>query len=248
MSERPHRGLSALFWLGLLFLPGLPAYLWLFPAVNGTAAEHWLGVAIFFYFLGGALLIARGRWSLAELGVNGRGLALSLGAGLAFGLAVLVGTMGTNLPLASRPPDPWLLAGDALLFFGLVGPIEELLFRGLLYRALLDWRGLRWAILGSALAFGVYHYGRSGLLAALGIAVVGLVWGLIRWRAGGVVGLMLVHGAADTLAHALWPEAATAPVDSWYVTNHFFVLLGDALLLALILYLWRPHFLFDRRS
>lgn len=245
---RLHPGAAALLWVGVMFLPALPAYAWLWPAVRGSDWEHWVMVLVYPYFLAGTLAIGLPRWRLAELGVNRRGLWLSLACGAFFVLAVAVGLLGTNLRPSWRPPAPWQLAGDALFYFGQVGPVEELLFRGLIYRALLDWRGPRWAIWGSALSFGFYHVGRGGLFAALSISLVGLIWGLIRWRAGGIAGLVLVHAAVDTASRYLWlAPTLDDPLAGLQIVDRLYLLLGDALLLGLVLYLWRPGFLDARR-
>jgi membrane protease YdiL (CAAX protease family) len=246
--SRLQPGASALLWVGLMFSPAPFFYLWFWPVVRGGDWEHWSMVVVYFYFLAGTLAIARPRWSLAELGVNRQGIGLSLICGAVFALAVYIGLQGTNLPPAPRLPTPLLLIGDIAAYFGQVGPIEELLFRGLIYKALLDWRGLRWAIWGSALAFGFYHVGRSGLVAALAISLIGLVWGLIRWRAGGIVGLFLIHATYDTVSRYLWPapmpDDPTAVVQ---ITNRIYPMLADVIFLGLIVYLWRLHPLLERR-
>lgn len=57
-------------------------------------------------------------------------------------------------------PLTWLqVVGDILYYFGLVAVIEEFIFRGLLYHALDEWRGARWAIWGSTAGFILFHTG-----------------------------------------------------------------------------------------
>jgi membrane protease YdiL (CAAX protease family) len=74
--------------------------------------------------------------------------------------------------------------------------------------------------------------------------LLGLVLGLIRWRAGGIVGLIVVHGLFDLLAaETLTPVSVTTLGQLTQITviNRPAVLAGDLLLLALILYLWKVH-------
>jgi hypothetical protein len=70
-------GLSALLEVGVMFLPAIPAYLWLWPNVEGTSA--WIANSLSdLYAITGSLVIGLRRWSLDELGVNRKGLWLGL--------------------------------------------------------------------------------------------------------------------------------------------------------------------------
>ena len=93
------------------------------------------------------------------MGFNWKGLALSLVCGLAlFGGRTLV-ILAVQWP---GTPDPLTLSRvveDILYYFGLVALIEEFIFRGLIYRALDEWRGVRWAIWGSTVCFILFHIG-----------------------------------------------------------------------------------------
>jgi membrane protease YdiL (CAAX protease family) len=191
-----HPSASALLEVGLLFLPAVPAYLWVWPRLSepGTSLFQ---ILTYLYVLSGTSLIGLRRWSWDALGVNRRGLGLSL----ACGLAILAGRLLIILSIEwkSQPaPLAWTrLAGDLLFYFGLVGLVEELLFRGLVYRLLEDWRGAGWAIWGSSLGFGLWHVFGQGPLAGLATLAIGVLFALIRWRAGGIAGLIVLHGLWD---------------------------------------------------
>jgi len=236
---RRHPGLAALAKVALMFLPAIPAYLWLWPNVEGTAWLMPVQVAVYLYFLAGCLLIGLRRWNLGQLGLNWHGLGLSLTCGTVVLTILVLGRLATDLSPSPQPLTLRRLAGEIAFYFGLVGPIEELLFRGLIYRALDEWRGARWAIWGSALAFGLYHIGWQGLLGALGCAFLGLLFGAIRWRAGGIVGLILMHGLIDVVNVELYPGLTVEQVRDIHVVHPALALLGDGLLLALLLYLWK---------
>ena len=246
-QPRLHPSLAALAKVAIMFLPGIPAYLWLWPNVEGTAWFMPVQVAVYLYFLAGCLLIGLRRWNLSQLGLNRQGLGLSLICGTVFLVAWTLGRFATDLPMGLRPMTFQRLVGEIVFYFGLVGLIEELLFRGLIYRALYDWRGARLAIWGSALAFGLYHIGWQGPLGALGCFVVGVIFGVIRWRAGGIVGLILIHGLLDVIAEEMTPTLTIKQISQVHIVHPALGILSDALLLAVVIYLWKLHPLIERR-
>jgi membrane protease YdiL (CAAX protease family) len=234
-----HPGLSALAEVALMFAPALPAYLWLWPNVRGTEWLMPVQAIVYFYFLAGSLIVGLRRWNLRQLGVNRQGVGLSLICGAAFLLVFALGRLATDLPLSPQPLTLRRLAGEVGFYLGLVGPIEELLFRGLIYRALEEWRGSRWAIWGSALAFGLYHIGWQGPLGALGCFLIGAVFGTIRWRAGGIVGLIVTHALLDLISVELYASLTIEQVRGMHIARPALAIVGDGLLLALVIFLWK---------
>jgi len=239
MHIRLSPSLAALAEVALMFLPAIPAYLWLWPNVKGTAWLMPVQVAVYLYFLAGCLFIGLRRWDLGQLGLNRQGIGLSLLCGTAVLIILVLGRLATDLPLDPQPLTLRRLVGEIAFYFGLVGPIEELLFRGLIYRALDEWRGTRWAIWGSALAFGLYHIGWQGPLGVLGCFFLGLLFGAIRWRAGGIVGLILTHGLIDVIVMELYAGLTVEQARQIRVAHPALAVLGDGLVLALVLYLWK---------
>ena len=65
---------------------------------------------------------------------------------------------------------------------------------------------MRWAIWGTSLGFMLWHVPGQGLLVGLAGFIIGLVFALVRWRAGGIAGLILVHGLADITSAELLPS------------------------------------------
>lgn len=238
MRLRPET--SALVELGLLFLPAIPAYLWYWPNVSGTALSEVAESLAYLYVLGGTLFIGRRRLSWSELGLNRWGLGVSALCGAVLISERALAQLALGLPLTLRPFDLWRIVGEIVFYFGLVGLVEELLFRGLMFRALENWRGPGLAVLGSALGFAVWHIGWAGPLIILHFGL-GIVFGLIRWRAGGVVGLIFVHGLFDLLAVETQTPASIETLGQLLnsgIANRLAVFVGDALLLAMLLYLW----------
>jgi membrane protease YdiL (CAAX protease family) len=152
VSRFSHPSQSALLEVGILFLPAIPAYLWLWPVLKGLHSNVFQVLA-YVYVLVGTLCIGRRRWSWLQLGLSSQGFRLTLVSGM----ALLAGRLAImrGIDWSVQPPSfSWLRwLGNLLFYFGLVGLVEELLFRGLLFRLLADWRGTRWAIWGSSFAF-----------------------------------------------------------------------------------------------
>ena len=241
--------LSALIEIGLLFLPAIPACLWLWPNLSDPLLNDLVQSLVYVYIFGGCLVIGLRRWTWRQLGVNWLGIWLSLACGALFIVERLLGQVAVGLPLNLRPFAPGRLAWELFFFFGLVGVVEELLFRGLLFRLLDDWRGPGVAIFGSALGFALWHIGWQGPLIFVPF-LIGLLFGLIRWRAGGIVGLILVHGLFDVLSVELQMPRTITTIDQLGhipIANLPAAIGGDALMLALVLYLWQIHPRLQRR-
>jgi len=234
--------ISALFELGLLFLPAIPAYLWVWPNLQGSQIDIFQ-VIVYLYVLAGTLFIGLRRWNWSQLGLNRHGIGLTL----VCGLAILAGRLMIILSVdwAVHPVElTWLrLIGDLLFYFGLVGLVEELLFRGLIYRLLEDWRGARWAIWGSGFSFGLWHIFGQGPLVGLVTALIGLLFAQIRWRGGGIVGMIVLHGLWDLETVWLVADANSAIHNPGAVTFRYpaLVNLGTLLLLLVPVYLAWVH-------
>jgi len=241
LLKRLPAGPLALIEVGLLFLPAIPAYLWLWPNVDGDVG--WVVQAlVYIYILAGTVFIGRRRWSWGELGLNARGLRLSLACALALLLGRLLIIVSVDWKLAFPPLDPLRLALEVLYYFGLVALVEELLFRGLIYRALDGWGGARAAIWGSSFGFMLWHIFGHGPVIGLATFVIGLVFALLRWRAGGILGLIVLHALWDLqsalLAPPLGDNAQILAQGRPAFTQPALVGLGTALLVLVPLYLW----------
>jgi membrane protease YdiL (CAAX protease family) len=226
--------------VGILFLPSIPAYVWLWPNLDSPGLNTLVQSLAYLYVLAGCVVIGRRRWSWGQLGLNRRGIGLSLICG-----AVLIGEgalarRAIGLPLTFRPISMPGFLGDIVFYFLLVGLVEELLFRGLVYRALVDWLNPGLAILGSAVGFGLWHLGWAGPLALFHVAI-GLFFGLVRWRAGGIVGLIFAHGLLDLVMLQWDPPLAAEQIGQLGRMDPTLIFIGDTALIALVLYLWKIH-------
>jgi len=246
-ESKIHPSLSALLEVGVMFLPAIPAYLWMWPNLKG-AQNDLFQVIVYVYILVGTLYIGLRRWNWSQLGVNRKGIWLSLGCGLVILAARLMIILSINWSV--RPPQlTWLrLAGGLLYYFGLVGLVEELLFRGLIYRLLEDWRGVRWAIWGSSIGFLLWHIFGQGPLVGFATLLIGLLFALIRWRAGGILGLIVLHGLWDLETTLLVADSNTEILSpgKFSFANPAVIWLGTVLLILVPVYLWKIHPLVER--
>ena len=238
-----HPGVSALIEVSVLFLPAIPAYIWLWPAVTGTDLLYPVQSLVYLYVLGGTLFIGLRRWNWGQLGLNRNGIALSLACGAILCLERPLAYLALGFPLALRPFSLMRLLGEIFFYFALVGFVEELLFRGLIYRALDGWHGTGLAIIGSSVGFALWHVGWAGPLA-IAHFILGIIFCLIRWRAGGILGLIIVHGLYDLIAvETPFPVTieTIGQLQQLTIANKVPLFIGDLLLLGLVVYLWKLY-------
>jgi methyltransferase (TIGR00027 family) len=236
--------LSAWLGIGLLFLPAIPAYLFAWPNLEGECLDLFQ-VLTYFYILAGTVYIGRRRFSWDQLGLNRRGIGLALLCGVVLLAArgMIIASIQWNLP---RPRLTWLkIIGDLGFYIGLVGLVEELLFRGLIYRLLEEWRGVRWAIWGSSFGFVLWHVFGQGLLVGFASLLIGLLFAMIRWRGGGILGLIFLHGLWDLETAWLVADSNAVILDFEKITftSQALTCAGSALLILVpvILYFGFQH-------
>ncbi|MFN2298413.1 MAG: lysostaphin resistance A-like protein [Anaerolineales bacterium] len=230
---------SALLELAVLFLPAVPALIWLWPNLRDEHLQTAVQSAAYVYVLAGVLWIGRRRWSWEELGITHRGFWLGAVFGGVLFLLRILALLGFRLPVAFKPLQALPFLWDIVFYFGFVALTEELLFRGLLFRALEDGWGPAAAVIGSAAGFALWHIGWAGPLV-IGHFVLGLYFGLIRRRSQGILGLIAAHGLYDLFAEQL---AEPIPLDGILQAiargevAAAWLLLGDGLLVGAVIFL-----------
>jgi membrane protease YdiL (CAAX protease family) len=108
-----------------------------------------------------------------------------------------LGALTGQLP--AWPPAALVVAGA--LFAVLNASLEEMIFRGVLQTALAAQVGAGWAVLVQAAAFGVGHGsgyppGNRGMALA---GIYGVMLGVLRQRAGGLLAPWIAHVCADAV-------------------------------------------------
>lgn len=91
-----------------------------------------------------------------------------------------------------------------LLFF-LVGPSEEVFWRGFVQRRLSERFGAPGALLATAAIYALVHIWTLNLMLILAAAVVGLFWGWLYQRERRLLSVMLSHAVWDVLIFVLLP-------------------------------------------
>lgn len=233
------REIQALYEVGILFLPAIPAYLWIWPNLTGKNLDVFQLVT-YVYVLAGALLIGRCHFTWDELGVNWNGLV----PGLIYGTILIAGRTLVIVSVDWKAPLPSLNIATILsdLFYCiLIGITEELLFRGCVYRSLLGWQGIRWAIWGSSIGFMLWHLFGQGPLVGAAMLFYGLVFALMRWRLGGISALVVTHALVDFISFQMMPDIEMANLGRPDVHHPTWLLAGLFLIIAIPLFLWLGH-------
>ena len=207
--------------------------------MHGTEWNTPVQSAVYVYLIAGALFIGLRRWNWNQLGLNRKGIGLALTCGAVVVLGRLLVLLATSIPLSFQFTTLDQIIGETGFYFLLVGLGEELIFRGLMYRALDEWRGTRLAIWGSSLGFGLFHLGHGDPTIVVGI-LIGALFAAIRWRTGSIVGLIIVHALYDLSVVAMVPDLnmsyllTQVQIQSW-----FLVALGYAMMIGTGIYLWK---------
>ena len=162
-----------------------------------------------------ALLAGRYFWGMRQIGWHASRPVLGL-----IGGAVIVAFVLSGVAFRARPFD--LLLHQLLIVSVsslIVAASEETLFRGVIFRALHDWRGATVAMWGSAALFTVYHVQAQPLHGWPPIFLTGLFAAVLRWQGVGLAWLIGGHAAADALVYlggqgpvrvTWWPTLALA--------------------------------------
>lgn len=130
---------------------------------------------------------------------------LLLGVGISVGEEMVFGPdpMAELLEKSVMPRDPFQLVAMVALSLVLVGPCEELAFRGFVQRGFENSFGKKRGLLVSSVLFGLLH-GLNTLYAVVPVFVVGLVLGYVWQRTGGnTTATALMHGVYDAIAIAI---------------------------------------------
>jgi uncharacterized protein len=170
-----------------------------------------------------AALIAAALWfnrrplrqylAVSRLGLGGIGRSIGIGIAAYIGFVILVG--GLELLRSgvdggqSAPAMPkivfdtgmivWLIAYWFLLV--VAAPIvEEMQFRGLLYRGLEPRIGALATIAITSVVFGLLHYLGFGWPRAVATGCLGFILGVIRWRTGNTTACMVTHATINFMA------------------------------------------------
>lgn len=154
------------------------------------------------YFLALTLALGIASWACARWFESAGNYARKLGIclspavprevaqGMALGAALMVavfaiGVLSGGIAFSWRPPDLGLLLG-LLLVFLFAAAIEELVFRGYAFQALIEGLGIWPATVIGSVLFGVAHASNpvASWLGLLNTSLAGVLLAVVYWRSG----------------------------------------------------------------
>jgi membrane protease YdiL (CAAX protease family) len=174
----------ALYLVGLIVVPGQAQGTFALVGMGVAEAVGIVVVVLLWRYVDRRPVRALGlyRPGAVQRWLRGAGVAA-----LMMGFIVLVNYVLIGGARVSINPDPWraaivLLGG--LIGYLIQGPAEEILFRGYILENLRGQWGLRWALAGSSLGFGLLHAPNPGFgpLPFLNLVLFGLAVALYKVR------------------------------------------------------------------
>ena len=166
---------------------------------------------IYWYAIVGAPLFAAAIFTARAMRYTPARIGLTLGA---LPTQLIIGASGIFLGYLEYlilKPQPLVgsthweeIAVAALILFVFTGFLEELVFRGVMQRALSEGIG-RYGVPYVAVLFAVLHLGYHSALDFVFVLVVALFFGIAVKRTGSILGVTLAHGLTNTTMFLLFP-------------------------------------------
>lgn len=150
----------------------------------------------------------RAQYPLRIGGWSAKNPKWPLSAAVIFFVAIAILFIRLAMDLGYVSFDRWPQSGTIVALSTLNGFTEELLFRGLMFPALVVAVGLRWGIILQALLFGFIHLGSSQawigeLIAALYLVPLGAFFAYGAYARNGLAWVAGLHAAIDVIGLSL---------------------------------------------
>lgn len=188
-----------------LVLAPLTRILSLAMPLGGLPLQYWYAV-IGLPILLAAFVVARlNGYKAADIGITAAGIPRQL---LVAPLGVILGYVEYMIlkpePLVSLVTwsNVWLPALILLVFTGFA---EELVFRGIMYKAFSDGVNAKFSLIYVSLLFSSLHITHLKVLDVFFVLGVALLFTCIR-RTGSLVGIVLAHGITNVFLYIAWPN------------------------------------------
>ena len=184
--------------LYILFTASLPWFFlnqaWLLPAVYAAV------LAICFWH------INRKKLSLKQIGFSISNIPKYVLLGLAIGVPLGVIEYYIVIPTPSFPSfEVGYFFRDMFYMIIFVGLAEEILFRGLIQRDMMNLFGWKWGLLGASIMFSVMHLTWRSIPELAFTFVAGLIFGYLYYRTRNLTAPIVAHGIANTILVAVMP-------------------------------------------
>jgi hypothetical protein len=198
-GQNSYRLYLALIQAPLIRILSLSLPLSLFPLI------YWYLIVSFPLFAGAIMV---GRLS----GYRARDIGLSR---VKLPVQVLVGFIGLPLGLTEYlilQPQPLItsltfinMLLPALILLVCTGFLEELIFRGLIQRAAVDFLGKKSAVVFVSFIFAVLHITHLSLVDVFFVFGVAVLFTFIVGRTKSILGVTLAHGVTNITLYLIWP-------------------------------------------
>ena len=159
------------------------------------------------------ILMIVNKEKLSSIGFKKEGIPLQIGIGVL--LAVSMSLILTLLPIilgfkdmvgSTSYTEAWKLIYQFIYAIFGVALAEELVFRGYIFRKLLEIKNSKWfAIIISSLLFGLFHIFNGNIIQVFITAFLGFLFCIFREKIKGctLVSLIIAHGVYDAMI-ILW--------------------------------------------
>ena len=154
--------------------------------------------------------IYRKNINLKDIGFRHEKLLLHLLIGVMVGIPLGVGEYFIITPTAAFPTfEIKYLLRDLIYMVCFVGLGEELLFRGLVQRDMVNLFGWRWGLFGASLMFGVMHLVWRSVPEFFFTFGAGLLFGFLYYKTKSLTAPIIAHGIGNTVLVAIMPYLIT---------------------------------------
>ncbi len=188
----------ALIPLYILFTSSLP---WFF--IN----QQYLLPAVYSVILALCLWhIYQKKLNFSELGFKKDKWLKYVLVGIAIGIPIGIVEYFILLPAPAFPTfEVKYLLRDMVYMFVFVGIGEELLFRGLVQRDLMNALGWKWGLILASLMFAVMHLTWRSMPELVLVFVAGLLLGYLYYKTKSLVAPVVMHGVGNVILVAVMP-------------------------------------------
>lgn len=154
--------------------------------------------------------IYRKNISLKDIGFSSNKIPKYVLIGILVGIPLGVGEYFIITPAAAYPTfEIKYLMRDFVYMVAFVGLGEELLFRGLVQKDMMNLLGWKWGLLGASLMFMVMHLTWRSLPELGFTFFAGMLFGYLYHRTHSLTAPVIAHGVGNTILVAVMPYLLT---------------------------------------
>jgi uncharacterized protein len=173
--------------------------------LKGIPQMYWYMIVGIPLFLAGFLVMRYADFDRREIGLTTKRWPLQLLIGLGgIGLGYLEFSILRPKPLISVVTVGNFIA-PAFILLIFTGFLEEFIFRGLMQRAFITLIGPAEGILYVSFIFAVLHFGYRSFLDAVFVFWVALIFSVIAYYTGSLLGATLAHGLTNITLYLVFP-------------------------------------------